>query len=48
MLKLGDDYIKYDIKKIEPIRVLLVGTRIYYYGKLIMKKGVLLNYILTN
>ena len=45
MLKLGDDYIKYAIIKIEKLEELLGGMLINYYGKLIMKKGVLLNYI---
>ena len=46
MLKLDDDYIKYDIIEIEKLEELLDGMQINYYGKLIMKKGVLLNYIL--
>jgi len=46
MLKLDDDYIKYGIIKIEKLEELLDGMLINYYGKLIIKKRVLLNYIL--
>ena len=49
MLKLGEGYIKYAIIKIEKLEERPDGMQINYYGKLIMKKGVviLLNYILN-
>ena len=34
MLKLDDDYIKYDIRKIELDQVVLVGMQINYYGEI--------------
>ena len=44
MLKLGDDYIKYDIIKIEKLEVLLDGMLINYYGKLIIMKKSIIDY----
>jgi hypothetical protein len=50
MLKLEDDYIKYVIIKIEKLEELLDGMLINYYGKLIMKKDIIikLHFELTN